>query len=342
MTDFNGWNMPLMYSSMTQEHLFTRSSAGVFDLGHMGRLLLSGAGAIALVDRLTPIRLSAASRGDVLYSFVLRETGRPIDDITVYYEADDRVLLVVNASNRVAVIDWLRDKCAAAGVTLEDKTFDWGMIALQGPDHERVMRAVFGAAFTPCAYYRFYRLPDGVILSATGYTGETGYEIYAPQARIPELWQAFVDAGALPVGLGARDTLRLEAALPLFGHELNDDVTPLEAGFGRFVDFEKGDFIGRDALLKQKEAGITKKLIGYELAAAHGPIGRAGMGVKDSDGNTIGVVTSGCLSPSLKKIIGMAYVDTAHSAVGTKICLDIRGRLQDAVVVKKPFYKRSK
>ncbi len=343
MTDFNGWHMPLMYLGMSEEHLHTRNAAGIFDLGHMGRLVVYGAGTYDFIDSMTPAQLSTAKPGDVLYSFILKEDGCPIDDITIYYDNPEWIMLVVNASNREAVMAWLTPRAAAAGVKLDDMTFEWAMIALQGPTHEPIMTATLGEQFHSCPYYTFYRLPESnMIVSATGYTGESGYEIYAPQDCIAQLWQTMVDAGAMPIGLGARDTLRLEAAMPLFGHELNGETTPLEAMLGRFIDWDKKDFVGRTALLKMREAGVQRKLIGYELLAPRGPIARHGMAVTDPDGNSIGHVASGCLSPSLHKIIGMAYVQSDYAAAGTKICLDIRGRKHEATVVKKPFYRRKK
>lgn len=341
MTDFFGWQMPLVFSSMTEEHIATRASAGVFDLGHMGRLAVRGAGAFDFVNRVTPVRLAGAEPGTVLYSFVLDADGAPIDDVTIYYDSPTELMMVVNASNREAVLAHLAPLAIDADIELADMTFELGMIAIQGPAHEAIMSAVLGAEFAPCEYYRFYKTSSGNIISATGYTGEKGYEIYAPGLEIRELWEALLEAGATPVGLGARDTLRLEAAMPLFGHELTTTTTPTAAGLTRFLDMEKpGGFIGREALVN---ATPTRKLVGFELTAAgRGPIARQRMAVFDETGATeVGTVTSGCLSPTLGKIIGMAYIDVELAVVNTALTIDVRGRKIPATVVQRPFYKRN-
>jgi aminomethyltransferase len=350
MTDFNGWSMPLYYTGITAEHLATRRAGGLFDLGHMGRLVLRGARAHAFADYLTPARIAGAETNSVLYSFLLDEAGHTIDDITVYVGAD-QVMLVINAGNHDRVVVWVEEHARAfGGVEVEDRSFSWGMIAVQGPAHEAAMRALLGEAFEALPYYHFREVQlsggESVMYSATGYTGEAGYEVYAPAERLRALWEAAVAGGApvgvIPAGLGARDSLRLEAAMPLYGHELTADTSPLEAGLARFIAWDKPAFIGRDALVRLRDAGKpARQIVAFEMER-RGPVARQGFAVMDGAGSRVGVVTSGILSPMLQKVIGLARVDSAVAAVGTPLQVEIRGSLYGARVVKKPFYKRSR
>lgn len=350
MTDFNGWEMPLYYTGITDEHLHTRRAAGLFDLSHMGRVWIRGAGARDFVDRITPARVRQARPGDVQYSFLLNEQGRVIDDITVYYDEVD-VLLIVNAGNRDRDIEWLKKhEGLVPDARVEDYSERWGMAALQGPNSDLVMKSLFGAGFEPPGYYRFIKLTDTVcpgdlIVSQTGYTGEHGYEFYLPAECLARLWEALLhaepQAEVRAIGLGARDSLRLEASMPLYGHELTDDTTPLCAGLGKFCDLEKPSFIGREALAELKGAGGSgRKLVGFEMAQ-RGPVARQGYDVVDSNGTPVGTVASGIFSPTLQKVVGMAYVTPEHASVGSEIFIDIRGRRVPANVVKRPFYRRS-
>lgn len=351
MTDFNGWHMPLYYKGITHEHQHTRSSAGLFDLGHMGRLFVRGPDAYAFVDYLTPAKVSAAKPGEVQYSFLLRENGTVIDDITVYYGVED-IFLVINAGNRERDLQWINDQAEAFDGKLEidNRGESWGMLALQGPLSTEIANKVLGKTASSLAYYHFTRLehpnyPGEMVISRTGYTGEDGYEIYLPAENVSILWNDLIAADpegrVQPVGLAARDSLRLEAAMPLYGHELDDSLTPLHAGLGRFMDMQKNDFIGRDALDAIKEAGgPDTKLVGFELLQ-RGPVARQGFPVLNADGNCIGTVTSGIFSPSLQKTVGLAYVNKEHSAVGDSISIDIRGRALPAQIIKRPFYRRN-
>lgn len=350
MTDFNGWDMPLYYRGITEEHLHTRQAAGLFDLSHMGRIWITGSGAREYVDGMTPARVKDAKAGDVQYSFLLDERGHTIDDITVYYDDVD-VLLVVNAGNKDRDYEWLKShEGDVADVTVTDFSDRWGMIALQGPRSNDVMRALFGGEFAAPGYYRFAKLTDTIfpgdmIVSETGYTGEQGYEFYLPAEHVAKLWEALMaaapEADVAPIGLGARDSLRLEAGMPLYGHELNDETTPLCAGLGKFCDLEKPSFIGRDALIETKNAGgPSKKLVGFEMTQ-RGPVARQGFDICSADGAVVGKVASGIFSPSLQKVVGMAYVDTPLAKVGNEVLIDIRGRKLPANIVKRPFYKRS-
>lgn len=368
MTDFNGWEMPLYYRGITEEHLHTRSAAGIFDLCHMGRFIVRGRAAREFVDSLTPAHVPQAKTGDVQYSFLLDEQGKTIDDITIYY-AEDFVMLVVNSGGRDQDFAWVsRQAAGRSDVTVEDYSERWAMIAVQGPRTDAIMSAAFGEAFRPLPYYslQLWRaaseaelaalrwqpvelcgesLDNCCVISATGYTGEGGYEIYFPAAAAEMVWAQLLNAGQAeelwPIGLGARDSLRLEAAMPLYGHELNEMTTPLEAGLGKFVDLNKPHFMGRQALLEQKAAGgPERKLVGFELLK-RGPVARHGHELFSSDGRMVGLVTSGIFSPTLQKVIGLGYVEAALAAVGNEILVDIRGRKHPAVIVKRPFYKRS-
>jgi glycine cleavage system T protein len=349
MTDFNGWHMPLYYKGITEEHNHTRTKAGLFDLGHMGRVMLRGAKAREFVDYLTPARVSEAQTGDVQYSFLLRENGTVIDDITIYYD-EDYILLVINAGNRDRDIAWIKEQAAKfGGVDVENLSDSWGMIALQGPKSDLVMKKLFGPATTFPGYYKFARFddtvaPGPVIISGTGYTGEHGYEIYLPSEHCGKLWEALAGceptAEVAPIGLGARDSLRLEASMPLYGHELDDNTTPLHAGLNKFVNLDKPSFIGRDALLKVKADGPAQKLTAFEITQ-RGPIARQGFNVVSEAGDKIGTVTSGIFSPTLQKTVGMAYVKPEFSKIGTAIQIEVRGKLLPATIIKRPFYRRN-
>ncbi len=364
MTDFAGWEMPLYYSGITDEHLHTRSKVGLFDLSHMGRFLIRGKGFRDLLDWLTPAAISTAPDGKVLYSFLLNENGGVIDDITIYV-GRDYAFLVVNASNREKDLKWLRrfaDEFPT--VEIEDLSQQLGMLAIQGPLAQNAMEHVLGESFTPCPYYTFQEVQSqelppamrsslttavrdfpALLYSATGYTGELGYEIYAVPELIQSLWDKFISEAPVlelkPVGLGARDSLRLEAAMPLYGHELTEEISPLEAGLGRFVDFTKPvSFIGREALALQREHGVQQKLVGLEMVGK-GAVPRQGCSVMAPEGGRVGYVTSGAFSPTLRKNIALAYVSPSHAAVGASLQVEIRDRLWPAGVVKRPFYRRS-
>jgi aminomethyltransferase len=365
LTEFGGWEMPLYYTSITGEHLHTRSKVGMFDLCHMGRLGLRGPRVREFLDWLTPAPVMSAPAGRVLYSFLLNERGGVIDDITIYVGADG-ALLVVNASNREKDHQWIEGRAATfGGVEVCNWSDDLAMLAVQGPLADGAMKYILGDAFEPLGYYTFRELsraalPQAVagvgaslgtdevpffIYSATGYTGEAGYEIYAAPQAVVAFWDAAMAAAPLlqllPVGLGARDSLRLEAAMPLYGHELTEERSPLEAGLGKFVDFAKPvDFIGRRALDAQRDQGVTMRLAGLEMVG-RGPVPRHGYAVKTPEGQTVGSVTSGVFSPTLQKNIALAYVESSHATPGTELAVEIRGRLCPVRVVRKPFYRRS-
>jgi aminomethyltransferase len=356
MTDFNGWNMPLYYEGMTAEHLHTRSAAGLFDLGHMGRVWVTGPEALEYLKQITPAQLEEARIGDVLYSFLLRPDGTTIDDITIYLVEAERFLLVVNAGNRERAVEWMKVQAAdfpVDAVVIDDASSRLGMIAIQGPMALPVMQVLFGENTEFPSYYRFTTWYDTVrpgplLVSRTGYTGEDGFELYPQASTTFPLWEALLEccpeAGVKPIGLGARDSLRLEAAMPLYGHEWDDTTTPVEAGLTRFLT-KKRPYSGSDALTGHPR----RKLIGWRIDA-RGPIPRQGTPVATTeDGPITGIVTSGVFSPTLKAVIGLAYVEAVPESSpavfpkpGETIFPEVRGNRVAATVVQRPFYKRSR
>jgi len=348
-TDFAGWQMPVRYSSDLAEHHAVRTAAGIFDISHMAEIEVTGTESGAFLDYALAGRLSAIALGQAKYSLLLAETGGIIDDLVVYRRADDAFLVVANAGNRAPVVDALTQRAAAFDVTVKDRSDDISLIAVQGPHSRGILEATPGLAgfATPLDELKYYWSTDAMfgdvplIVGRTGYTGEDGFELYISAEAAASLWTALVDAGApfglVPAGLASRDTLRLEAGMPLYGHELNLDTLPVQAGLGRVVALTKeGDFVGRAAI----EAGPptdARVLVG--LRGEGKRAGRADYLVYDGD-EAVGVITSGALSPTLGYPIAMAYVDAASSAAGTTLEIDVRGSRVAASVVPLPFYKK--
>ena len=346
MVGFGGFEMPVQYSGIAAEHRAVREAAGLFDASHMGEIGVRGPGAAAFLQWAVTADVGRLGVGQAAYSPVCLTTGGVLDDILVYRLGVEDYLLVVNAGNKDKDLAWLRER-GRENVTVEDRSAEWALLALQGPRAAAVLGRVTGEPLDRIGYYRFRSgVPvAGVdcLLSRTGYTGEDGFELYCSPARAEGLFAALLaageDDGLVPAGLGARDTLRLEAALPLYGHELDEGTTPLEAGLDRFVSFAKGDFSGREALRRQKEEGAGKKLAGFELT---GPgIARQGYALMQG-GRQTGTVTSGTLSPTLGRAIGLGYVAPEHARPGTELAVVIRGRECAARVVPTPFYRRKK
>ncbi len=338
LIDFHGWEMPVQFSGIAAEHLAVRTACGVFDLGHMGRLRVSGSGAVAFLERVVCRALVDLKPGRVRYGLVLADDGTVEDDVLVSREGADAWHVVVNASNREKLLGiWLPTLPAQVAIT--DLTATEAMIAVQGPTAAALL-AGLGLSGDGLPYYAFVDRPwqgTTVRLSRTGYTGEDGYECFVPSERVVELWQAVVAAGALPCGLGARDTLRLEAGMPLYGNELDRSVTPVAAGL-TFALNKAGGYIGAAAIAKQLASGPAQRLVG--LVCRERRVPRHGYAVL-SNGATVGVVTSGTLSPTLGVALGMAYVATALAVPGTVVQIDVRGTAVDAEVVALPFYKRA-
>ncbi len=345
MTDFHGWLMPLQYTSITDEHLAVRHAAGLFDLCHMGRICLRGPDAAAFAHWMTTADVKAMAEGQVDYGFLCNPRGGIVDDITVYRNADE-VMLVVNGANRLKVMEWLTAHRDGYAVEIEDASTRLGMIAIQGPQAAAILQETTRFPLSTIRYYQFARAEVAgvpMLVSRTGYTGEDGFELYVDAGACASVWERLMTrekkAGDLvAVGLGARDTLRLEASMPLYGNELNDETTPFEAGLGKFVRMDKENFMGRSALLQKYNTPARRLccLVMNEKAVPRS-------GYKLYAGETaIGQVTSGTFSPTLQQGIAMAFVQPAYAREGTELAVEIRGRKCAARVVRRPFYSRKK
>ncbi len=347
IVDFAGYEMPVQYSGIVAEHKLVREKAGLFDVSHMGEIEVKGPGAGAFIQKIITNDLMKMMPGQAQYSPMANDQGGTVDDVLVYCLKDDEYWIVVNAANREKDWEWMVSHQTASDVTLRDLSDEVAQLALQGPLAETILQKLTAVDLSQIRYYSFqsHVVVAGVpsLVSRTGYTGEDGFEIYVDAAEAVGVYEALMDIGAplglQPVGLGARDTLRLEARLPLYGHELRDDISPLEAGLGMFVKTAKDEFVGKEALLSQKENGLRRKIVGYELMDRG--IAREGFTVFGPDG-AIGFVTSGTFSPTFNKSIGLAMVDLTYAEVGTEFDIEIRGKKARAIVVKTPFYKRVK
>ncbi|MBA3247806.1 MAG: glycine cleavage system aminomethyltransferase GcvT [Pyrinomonadaceae bacterium] len=350
MVDFGGWDMPVQYPAGTvEEHLRTRRHAGLFDVSHMGEIDVRGPDAIAFVNRLCSNDAAKLVDGQAQYSALTTPEGTVVDDLLVYRFGPERLTLVVNASTTEKDWDWINAHKKDESVELRNLSAEYCQLAVQGPDAIRILQQLTETTLEEIKYYHFREgFVDNVpaIISRTGYTGEDGFEVYAAADKAAQLWDRILDAGQhgtpegiLPCGLAARNTLRLESAMALYGHEIDDTTTLLEANLGWICKLGKGDFIGRESLAKQKEAGVKQKLVGFEVTDRG--IARDGQDVL-LDGHKIGRVTSGSPAPYLKKNIGMAYVPAEHANADQEIQIDVRGRPVTARIVSTPFYKRSK
>jgi aminomethyltransferase len=339
--DFGGWEMPVQYSSILEEHKAVRTSVGLFDVSHMGEIEIKGPRALAVVQRLTTNDASRLDAFQVQYSTLCYLHGGIVDDLTVYRMGPEHFFLCVNAANIEKDLAWIVEQ-ARGDADITNTSAQIAQLALQGRHAQATLQPL---CEIPLDAIRYYWSAKGrvkgieALLSRTGYTGEDGFEIYCPAAQGPELWDALVEAGApygiKPIGLGARDTLRLEMGYALYGNDITAETTPLQAGLGWVVKLNKGDFIGREALAKERAGGIKRRLVGLEMldrgvARAHYHI--------QVDGQVVGEMTSGTVSPSLHKGIGLGYVQTEYAKVGTPLQIDIRGKLARARVTATPFY----
>jgi aminomethyltransferase len=341
MVDFAGWDMPVQYTSIVDEHQATRTACGLFDISHMGRLSFAGADGLAWIQQVFTNNAATMKDGQVRYGLVCNAQGGIRDDVLVYRWPDGWAM-VVNAGNRAKIVDWLAEHKARRDVQVIDQTVDTCMVAVQGPKALQQCRGLTEADADVLAYY--YATPTRYrgkpcVVSRTGYTGEDGLELIVGKDQAVELWEELIKRGGKPCGLGARDTLRLEAAMPLYGHELSEEIDPFQAGLAWAVKLDKGDFIGREALLRRKEDAALRQRVGLELEGKRPA--REGCEVRLGSA-TVGRVTSGTLTPTLNKAIAMAYVDRASMAPGTKLSVDVRGKAEPARVVSLPFYKRPK
>lgn len=341
---FAGYNMPILYEGVNTEHETVRNAVGVFDVSHMGEFILSGPNALALIQKVTSNDASSLTIGRAQYSCLPNNEGGIVDDLIIYKMKEEQYLLVVNASNIDKDWDWISSH-NDLGVEMKNLSDDYSLLAIQGPKAVEAMQSLTSIDLSAIAYYHF-EVADfagfpHVIISATGYTGSGGFEIYCKNSEVETIWNKVFEAGAAygikPIGLAARDTLRLEMGFCLYGNDINDTTSPLEAGLGWITKFTK-EFTNSDHLKKQKEAGVSKKLIAFEMQERSVP--RQDYEIVDASGTSIGVVTSGTMSPSMNKGIGLGYVTASNSAIDTDIFIRIRKNDVPAKVVKLPFYKK--
>ncbi|MDY3559107.1 glycine cleavage system aminomethyltransferase GcvT [Gemmata sp. JC673] len=341
MVPFGGWEMPVQYAGIAPEHKAVRSGAGLFDISHMARVNFDGPDVLAFLERVFTNSVATMKAGQVRYGLVCKEDGGILDDILVY-RLPGSFAAVVNASNREKILAWFAQQRTGLAVEVDDRTLATTMIAVQGPKAVELVAGVFADDVSALKYYfatPTHYLGSPCVVSRTGYTGEDGFEVIVPNALGEPLWNEFVAKGAVPCGLGARDTLRLEAAMPLYGHELNEGVNPIQAGLAWAVKLDKGDFLGRDAIQKAAATATEPVRVGLEIEGKRAA--REGCPVL-AGGRPVGGVTSGSLCPWLDKSLAMGYVEPAAAAVGTKLEVDLRGAKLPATVVQLPFYKRKK
>ena len=341
---FAGYNMPVQYEGVTAEHLTVRAAVGVFDVSHMGEFLVSGANALALIQKVTSNDASKLEIGDAQYSCFPNENNGIVDDLICYKMKEDQYLLVVNASNIEKDWNWISKYNQEFKADLTDLSEEYSLLAIQGPKAVEAMQSLSSLDLAAIPFYKFkvsdFAGIENVIISATGYTGSGGFEIYCKNSDAEQIWDSVFEAGAAygikPIGLAARDTLRLEMGYCLYGNDINDTTSPIEAGLGWVTKFTK-DFVNADALAKEKEQKPERKLVAFELDERGIP--RQGYDIVDENGDIIGVVTSGTMSPCLQKGIGMGYVPRILSKTGTKIHIQVRKKAIPATIIKLPFYK---
>ena len=338
MSPFGGFIMPIQYTTIVDEHQAVRHACGVFDVSHMGEVLVSGTDAERYVNHIFTNDVRGIPNGKILYGMMCYENGGTVDDLLVYKVTDDIFFLVINAANIDKDWAWIQEQATGYDVTLQNQSEEYGELAIQGPQAEQVMQEVLGIPCQELAFYTFKQLGD-MIVSRTGYTGEDGFEIYATPDYINECWDKLMDSGRCkPCGLGCRDTLRFEVGLPLYGDELSQDITPVMAGLSMFVKLDKEEFIGREALAKQKADGPARRIVGIELADKAIP--RHGYVVL-KDGNPIGEVTTGYHTISTDKSVCMALIDTQYAKLDTDVEIQIRKKVFPGKVVKKQFYNKN-
>lgn len=343
--DFGGWELPVQFSSIKAEHEAVRTKAGLFDVSHMGEVLVTGEGALSYLQKMVTNDVSKLKDGQAQYTAMCYENGGTVDDLLIYKRGDNNYLLVVNASNIDKDLEWMNSH-ATDNVEIVDASSSYALLALQGPIAQEVLQTLTDEPLADIKFFRFKENVDisghRVLVSRTGYTGEDGFEIYGSPEAIVALWSVILKAGAnegvVPAGLGARDTLRFEAGLPLYGQELSKDISPLETGIGFVVKVNKEEnFFGKEVLASQKENGVPRKLVGVEMIDKGIP--RTGYKVFLGE-EQIGEVTTGTQSPTLKKNIGFALLNSEHTAEGTEIEVEIRAKRLKAVIIATPFYKR--
>jgi aminomethyltransferase len=346
MVDFAGWHMPVQYVGVIDEHNAVRTRAGLFDVSHMGEVTVRGRQALDCLQWLTCNDVARLETGRAHYNALTMPNGTFVDDLLIYKIGDEDYLLVLNAANTPKDVEWITSHASGFEAQVEDVSSRYAQLALQGPRAQEILQGMVAEPLERVRYFSFLELRllgVDAIVSRTGYTGEDGFEIYIAPSGAEELWYDLLGAGAphglVPIGLGARDTLRLEAKLMLYGNDIDDTTTVLEADLGWIVKFKKGEFIGRDVLARQAEVGIERKLVGFETKGR--AVARHGYGAF-KDGKRVGGITSGSFSPFLKKNIGLVYLPVDMAEPGTLFDIEIRGRRSPAVVVETPFYKRKR
>lgn len=341
MQPFAGFDMPIQYSSIIDEHNAVRTACGVFDVSHMGEAVITGPDAERYVNHIFTNDASAISAGQVLYGMMLYPDGGTVDDLLVYKMGDEEFFLVINAANTEKDIAWMRENADGFNVNIEDASARYGQIAVQGPDAEKVVEEVLALECKELVFYTSKTMNvdgEALIISRTGYTGEDGFEIYCSEGLIIKFWDKLIESGRCkPCGLGCRDTLRFEVGLPLYGNELSKDISPVMAGLSMFCKLDKPEFIGKEAVAAQKANGVSRRVVGIELAEHAVP--RHGYNVV-ADGKVIGVVTTGYQSISTHKSVCMALVDAAYGKLGTQVEVQIRKKTFAGTVVKKRFYDK--
>ncbi|MGB9678818.1 MAG: glycine cleavage system aminomethyltransferase GcvT [Thermoanaerobacteraceae bacterium] len=344
--DFAGWALPVQYDSIIAEHEAVRNNAGLFDVSHMGEITVKGKDAYTFLQYMITNDISQLNDNQVIYTFMCNKNGGVVDDLLVYKYNSEYFYLVVNAGNIEKDYNWLLENKGKYDVEIKNISSEVSELAIQGPKAEKILQKLSDTDLSKIGFF-YFKDPvkiDGIdcLVSRTGYTGEDGFEIYMPNKYVIQLWEKIIETGKedglKPAGLGSRDTLRFEAGLPLYGNELTDEITPIEAGFEFFVKLDKSDFIGKDALLKQKQDGLKRKIVGFEMI--ENGIPRHGYEVMIND-KKIGYVTTGYLSPTLKKNIGLALIDIEYAKIGNEFNVVIRKKPLKAVIIKKQFYKKN-
>ena len=345
IVEFGGWSLPVQYTGIKNEHQVVRTKAGLFDVSHMGEVVVNGPDALVFLQRLVTNDVSKLERNQILYTPMCYKHGGTVDDLLVYKKDADHYLLVINAANIEKDWNWMQENAGEFEVKLTNISNEMAQIALQGPLSEMILSKLTDAPLSELKYYWFMPETDvagkKVLLSRTGYTGEDGFEIYCSPEDATYLWDIIMEVGRpfglLPAGLGCRDTLRFEVCFPLYGHELSVDISPIEAGLGMFVKFDKGEFNGQETLQEQKTNGPKRRIVGFEMVDRG--VARAEYPIL-VEGSYVGAVTTGTYAPSLDKNLGLGIIQAEYAKVGQKIDIEIRGKNVSAQVISKPFYKR--
>ncbi|MCH5228811.1 MAG: glycine cleavage system aminomethyltransferase GcvT [Muribaculaceae bacterium] len=341
MSPFGGFDMPIQYTGITEEHNAVRQNVGVFDVSHMGEVRISGPDAYKYVSHIFVNDVTDAPDGQIFYGMMCYENGGTVDDLLVYKVNDEEYFLVINASNIAKDVDWIKKNAEGYNVKIENQSDYYGEVAVQGPKAEETIEKVLDLRVKDIPFYNFKVFQVGdeeIIVSRTGYTGEDGFEIYGSHNYIQSVWDRLMEAGVQPCGLGCRDTLRFEVGLPLYGDELSAEISPIEASLSMFVKLDKPEFIGKEALEKQKTEGVSRRIVGLELDG--NAIPRHGYPV-EVDGKQIGEITTGYRSISTGKSVAMAMLDKPYDKLGTKVEVRIRKKTFPATVVKKRFYDKN-